>query len=340
MAKPPSQEFLLISEIQKILPSFPLSPYQESIGDDAAVRVNNTPGEKLVLTTDISVQDVHFTLQTMTFEEIGYRAMVSNLSDCAAMGALPDSAVVQLVFPKNSHDLVKSVESIYKGFARACERWRFPIVGGDLSSGKIWTIGITLIGALAAEERVLKRRGIKAGDALWVSGKPGASAAGLRAMQQWGRKKASIFYPKLVEAHIIPRPRIELGKAMTSLDRVHAMMDLSDGLSKDIATLCYENNVGFLFECGAVVPSKEMEQLAAELNENWKAWFFHGGEEYELLISAEPDFDLRSFDCAKSADIRRLGFFTSDFEGVRTSVAGGGTKELGYGSWDHVKRIL
>lgn len=340
MTPPPSSEYQLISRIQKLLPSFTNSNFEELIGDDAAVRVNNEAGEKLVMTTDISVQDVHFSLKTMTLEEVGYKAMVSNLSDCAAMGALPDSALVQLVFPSDCPDLDRSVESVYRGFARASERWRFPIVGGDLSSGSVWTIGIALIGSVPPGERVLKRRGIKAGDVLWVSGRPGKSAAGMVVLGRWGRQKAPETYSEFVQAHISPCPRIQEGRVLAGLTGVHAVMDLSDGLSKDVATLCYDNRLGFLFDSAAICTSEVMMKLAEETGMDWKEWFFHGGEEYELLVAADPDLDLRAQFGLEKVELKRLGCFSGGFEGVRIPKLEGGAEELVHRSWDHAKRIL
>ncbi|MFW6244528.1 MAG: thiamine-phosphate kinase, partial [Fibrobacterota bacterium] len=269
-----------------------------------------------------------------------YRAMVSNLSDCAAMGALPDSALVQLVFPADTTGLDESVESIYRGFARASERWQFPIVGGDLSSGQVWTLGIALIGSVPPGERVLKRRGVREGDALWVSGRPGESAAGLAVLGRWGRQRAPEMYTRFVQAHISPRPRIREGRVLAKQTGVHAVMDLSDGLSKDVATLCFDNHLGFLFDSAAIRAPESMVRLAEEVKVDWKEWFFHGGEEYELLIAADPDLDLRAQSGLEAAALNRLGSFTREFEGVRIPKPEGGTENLVHRSWDHAKRVL
>jgi len=338
-SKFPSNEYELIERIQKCLPDFrnSESSYEEMIGDDAAVRVNRAVGERLIITADISVEDVHFSLNTMTLEEAAYRAMVSNLSDCAAMGAKPDSALVQLVFPKNCTGITPSVENIYKGFGKACGRWKFPIVGGDLSGGDKWTIAITLIGSAAPGERVVKRRGICDGDVLWVTGTPGESSAGLAALLQWGREKSTEKYPQFVNAHITPVPRINEGRALAACSEVHAMMDLSDGLSKDIATLCFDNKLGFIFEKQAEEYGyEEMTVLADRLNCDWRNWFFHGGEEYELLFACDPSFQPGALHKLSDVKPLRLGVFTSQFSGVRLR-AGDDTVFLEPESWDHVK---
>jgi len=329
MNRSPSKEYEQILRIKELLPSAGGSQYEEMIGDDAAIRVCKKTGERLIITTDISVENVHFSVDAMTFEEIGYRAMVSNLSDCAAMGAIPDSAVVQLVFPKNSADVNTAIEQIYTGFARACERWSFPIVGGDLSGGEVWTIGITLIGRIPPDGRALRRTGIVDGDVLWMTGCPGESAAGFAAMARWGRGNVPAQYQRFVEAHISPVPRIEEGLAFAACQSIHAMMDLSDGLSKDVGTLCFDNNIGFLFE-DELSPSTEMINLAGDIRCDWKDWFYHGGEEYELLIACEPSTDPRKI--INNENMIRLGHFTSKMPGMFI-----GTDELISKSWDHCK---
>ncbi|MCL2182445.1 MAG: thiamine-phosphate kinase [Chitinispirillia bacterium] len=327
MNKFPSKEYELIRRIQQALPPVGTISYEETIGDDAAVRINRTAGERLVITADVSVENVHFSVDTMTFEEIGYKSMAGNLSDCAAMGAAPDSAVVQLVFPKKGVDVNSAVEKIYAGFARACVRWDFPVVGGDLSGGDAWTIGITLIGSVPPGGRILKRTGIVDGDALWVTGVPGESAAGLAALVRWGRDGVPAPYRRFVDAHISPVPRIGEGKMFAACQEIHAMMDLSDGLSKDVGTLCYDNGLGFVFDMG-LSPPAEMINLADEMGRDWRGWFYHGGEEYELLIACDPSIDPREI--INNKNITRLGYFTSGRQGMFI-----GANELISESWDH-----
>ncbi|NLE02228.1 MAG: thiamine-monophosphate kinase, partial [Fibrobacter sp.] len=189
----PSSEYELIHTLQGVLGFQDNPAYDVAIGDDAAIR-QCQGAEKLVLTTDISVENVHFSLKTASLREIGYKAMVTNLSDCAAMGALPDSALVALTFPASLKDLKSAIAEIYSGFAEACDRWKFPVVGGDLSSGNQWVISITLIGKSLPGSRILRRTGAKDGDLLWVSGFPGRSGAGLAALQKYGRIKEPEVY--------------------------------------------------------------------------------------------------------------------------------------------------
>jgi thiamine-monophosphate kinase len=343
MNKFPSKEYELIQRIQTILPAADSnSPYDIMIGDDAAIRVNKSAGEKLVITADVSVENVHFSTDTMTFEEIGYRSMVSNLSDCAAMGARPDGAVVQLVFPKagvNNTGINNAIEQIYTGFSKACKRWGFPIIGGDLSGGGVWTIGITLIGSAPPNGRLLKRTGIADGDALWVTGVPGESAAGLSVLARWGREGVPSWYKRFVDAHVTPEPAVDEGLALAENMSVHAMMDLSDGLSKDVATLCFENKLGFIFDADAIKNvSLDMIDLSNELQADFRDWFYHGGEEYELLFACDRSFDPSGIDniAKNKPNLMRLGRFTSKTQSVLIFGGNGETEELQMRSWDHV----
>lgn len=338
MKPAPSAEYELISRLNAIVQIGNKGQYGVTIGDDAAVRCASD-GSKLILTTDLSVENIHFSLSTMTMEEVGYRAMVSNVSDCAAMGALPDGALVQLVIP-NAEKGPERIESLYRGFAEVCRRWNFPITGGDLSRGSEWTIGITLVGRVESGERVLLRKGIVPGDRLWVSGFPGRSAAGLLLMGKNARDVISPEYRMLVDAHVRPSPRVELGRSLAADDSVHAMMDLSDGISKDCRTLCRENGCGVILRPPASHVPRQMIQLSAETGLPWTEWFFHGGEDYELLFAASADFSPSRHSAADSgADPVCIGEFIADEERI-VADAFGTMAPLGKGSYDHVAGLL
>ena len=133
----PSGEYALLAGLAKILGPAAVAgaPYELTLRDDAAIR-RCKGGERLVFTADISVENIHFTTDTMSFREIGFRAMASNVSDCAAMAASPEAAIVQLVFPAGEAGCAKRAASMYRGFAEACRKWSIRLVGGDLSGGR------------------------------------------------------------------------------------------------------------------------------------------------------------------------------------------------------------
>ena len=334
----PSGEYALLEKMRPYCRTDLAAPYEITLGDDAAVR--RARSERIILTADISVEDVHFSLKSMTLAEAGYRAMVSNISDCAAMGAVPDSALVQLVFPAGTPNLDKKVEEIYKGFSEALMRWKFPIVGGDLSGGTAWTIAITLVGQVPSGRRAMLRTGIKDGDVLWCTGYPGRSAAGFNAMGRFGRAKVPKEFRDLLECHIRPCPRVDEGMRLAKSHQVHAMMDLSDGLSKDAATLCFENNLGLILDPGSSQPPCAMVQLSSRLGVPWTEWFFHGGEDYELLFAAAPRFDPERGPRGKKNSFVKLGVFSSSIKKCVWRDTGGKLRTAEHRSYDHVKRTL
>ncbi|MBN1578239.1 MAG: thiamine-phosphate kinase [Chitinispirillaceae bacterium] len=335
----PSAEYELISRIQSVLGTHEGNYYEQGIGDDAAIRYD-PEGNRLIITTDLSVENVHFSRSYMSMREIGYRAMVSNLSDCAAMGALPDGAFVQLVIPERGSGGAQQVEELYRGFNEACKRWHFPVVGGDLSLGGQWVIGITLIGRVAAGQRVLLRKGMQSGDKVWVSGFPGRSAAGLHLLQTRGRNAIPVRYQSFADAHIRPVARIGVGMLLAADTAVHAMMDLSDGLSKDCRTLAHENGCGIILQADPSQVPQAMVQLSRETGRQWDQWFFHGGEDYELLFAASADFNPAV--CTRAADGCTplcIGECTAAVQGV--AMRQGGTVDpLPAAGYDHAGALL
>lgn len=333
----PSSEYELLAELSQVLGShaMPDKTYPLTLGDDAAIRQSQYEGEKTVITTDIAVENIHFKTKYMSFREIGFKIMAANVSDCAAMAARPEAALVNLVFPalEKSFFRLNAVE-LYKGFAEACEKWGFKIIGGDLASGPCWTIGITMIGNAPKNSRLLTRKGITPGDRLWATGLPGRSAAGLSALEKWGRDEIPPQYRQFVMQHVRPEPDVELALRLGGCSAVHAMMDLSDGISKDGRTLCFENNLGLLLEVNSLFPPATMVALAKDLDCSHVEWLLHGGEEYTLLFACAPGFD----PAEQLVDERviPLGTFTSSHKEIIARIAGDSIVDVSRGGWDHL----
>jgi thiamine-monophosphate kinase len=334
----PSGEYKLLEELKKTLgpAAAPGGSYELTLGDDAAIR-QGVRDERLVLTADIAVEDVHFTTDAMTFKEIGFRTMAANVSDCAAMAALPEAALVQLVFPRKARNLQKSSIALYRGFAEACRKWNYKLIGGDLSGGAVWTIGITMLGKVPG--RVLRRTGIRAGDALWVSGFPGRSAAGLAAIKRWGRKRLPEKYRGLVQCHVRPEPPVNLGVILGKSSKVHAMMDLSDGVSKDALTLGFENRLGLELSLDGLKVPDDMLALSRRLAIPWQEWALHGGEGYELLFAASRSFSAGDVPEEFRSGLIRLGVFT-DKNRDMVMREGGRIRNVPPKGWDHVAKIM
>ena len=337
----PSFEYELLDSLKPYL-NFHKSPrYPLTIGDDAAIRVCGAK-ERLILTADTFVQNVHFNLAYMTFEEVGYKAMAINLSDCAAMAALPDGALVQIVFPKKraADKVMSDIRRLYGGFFEACKNWDFPIIGGNLSKGPCWMIDITLLGRAEKRAPLFLRTGAKNSDGLWVSGCPGEAGAGLAALRTWGRRRVPAQYNSLVMRHVRPCPRIELGLALGKAPSVRALIDISDGVSKECRTLAYENSLGILLDDEPGCVSCPTRQLAKRLKKDWRRWYLDGGEDYELLFAAAKAFDPSKLIAKTGIPITRIGTFSRSFKGVCVRRNNGGIAPLSQGGWDHLRKAL
>ncbi|MBD3392478.1 MAG: thiamine-phosphate kinase [Chitinivibrionales bacterium] len=332
----PSREHRLLESLGPFLNYAPSQRYPAGIGDDAALR-RCRRGERLVFTADTLVEGVHFSLAYMTLAEVGFKAMVANLSDCAAMGAGPDGALVQIVFPQKQRARAKRhVKELYSGIRKACRRWGFPVVGGNISMGPSWIVDVTLVGRLGAKQRALHRSGARPGDVLWVSGRPGESAAGLAAIRRWGRARAPGELQALIRRHVAPSARIRAGNALAADRNVRAVIDVSDGVSKDCLTLSYENDLTAELLLTEALASSAMRRAAAQLGADWQDWFLHGGEDYELLFAASPAFDPGRLRNQQGVRFRRIGRFTDRGFGAWVKTCDGSRARLSSGGWDHL----
>ena len=259
----------IIEEIKKRCKQISDKNFDVSIGDDCAVRKRETCGN-LLLSADISIEDVHFSRKYMSLFEIGYKSAVSNVSDIAAMGGTPDFFIISLAFPKSFSD--EEILQLYDGIIAAAKEYCVSIVGGDLSKSDKIIVSITIGGI--SDKRILRRNGAKVGDDIWVSGFPGTSGRGLDLLQKYGREKAEEIDEKAVSAHIRPKARIKLGNYLANNKLVHSCIDISDGVAKEIRTIARESGVGAQIF------------VAAQYDD----FFFNGGEDYELLWTADKSF--------------------------------------------------
>jgi thiamine-monophosphate kinase len=264
------RETEIIDEIRIRCKRIPDKKFRVSIGDDCAVRKRINSGN-LLLSADISIEDIHFSRKYMSLHEIGYKSAVSNVSDIAAMGAAADFLLVSLAFPSSFSN--NEILEIYDGIIAAGIEYNVPIVGGDLSVSEKIIVSIS-IGGISGK-RILMRSGAKAGDNIWVSGFPGMSGLGLNLLQKYGRKEAERMNREAVIAHITPKAQIKLGMYLSNEKSVHSCIDISDGIAKEIRTIAEKSAVG----AEIFTPKENFE------------FFFCGGEDYELLFTADKSFN-------------------------------------------------
>ena len=210
------------------------------IGDDGAV-LAVPPSQSLVVTTDTLVNGVHFSPQTTSAEDVGWRAVAANLSDLAAMGASPLGITVALALPPETE--LAWLDGLYQGIAACLNPFATPLVGGDLCRASEISLSITAFGCVTSG---IYRRQARVGDAIVVSGVHGASRAGLELLlndQQWHDLDPQIR-ENFISAHQRPRPRLDLLEPLQRLkiERI-AGMDSSDGLGDAVIQLAHESGV-------------------------------------------------------------------------------------------------
>lgn len=256
------------------------------IGDDCAL-LRVSAGEEIAVTTDLSIDGRHFRLDWHTPEAVGHRALARGLSDLAAMGARPVAAFLSLGLPAELALTRRGGRSwadrFYDGLLALAAEHKTPLAGGDLAESPVALADIVLLGAVP-RGRALLRSGARVGDAMYVTGMLGGSAAGLRALSQSGAARRSRLIASkkcdaALAAHLFPQPRIAQGLWLRRRRAATAAIDISDGLSTDLAHLCEESGLGAELDARAL-PIAQGASMDDALN---------GGEDYELLFTAAVD---------------------------------------------------
>ncbi|MGH7740031.1 MAG: thiamine-phosphate kinase [bacterium] len=250
------------------------------IGDDAAI-LKPSPGHELVFTTDMLVEGRHFDLKTISPWQLGAKALAVNISDCAAMGAKPTAAVVSLGVPKNFEPA--SLEAFYDGMAAWGGQFGVEIVGGDTVGADQFVVNVALIGEVETG-KALRRSGAKPGDAVFVTGTLGDSAAGLEALLR-PSPKGKETEPLLVKRHLTPVPRFVAGRYLSTHRAASAAIDLSDGLSSELFHLSEASDVGVEIHEEALPLSDALVHFCAERKLDPIEFALNGGEDYELLFT-------------------------------------------------------
>ncbi|MFQ5695670.1 MAG: thiamine-phosphate kinase [Terriglobia bacterium] len=248
------------------------------IGDDAAV-FSGEGRRDWVVTADFLVENVHF-LPQQPARAVGWKALARSLSDTAAMGARPRYALVSLALPARTPEAW--VEEFYAGLGQLARRHGVRVAGGDLSAARQIVADVQMVGEVAKGEAVL-RRGARPGHLLCVSGQLGLSRLGLACLRH---RVASVrpLLKRAVRAHFFPQPRVRLGRFLAARG-VSAMIDLSDGLSTDLAHLCKASRVGARLYAGKIPALKLPPAVARRFRTTALELALDGGEDYELLFA-------------------------------------------------------
>jgi thiamine-monophosphate kinase len=293
------------------------------LGDDCALLPDGSG--VLALSTDVSVEGVHFRLDWIELAEIGWRAAAAGLSDLAAEGAQPLGVLSAITVPAGAteEDLVE----VAGGIGAATAAVSSAVLGGDLSRGPVWSVTVTVIGRA---ERPVTRAGARPGDGVWVTGALGAARA---AVESW--RRGEVPPDDARRAFARPQPRISAGRWLAA-HGARAMLDLSDGLAADAAHLAAASDVRLhlTLETVPVAPAAIAE--ARRLGLPVQQFAAQGGEDFELLVALPPEFGeagVREFEAACGLALTRVGTVERG-SGVRAELLGRRLELQGY---DHFR---
>jgi len=320
-------EFGLIDLLAEMIGDVADSRLIIGIGDDTAAWHGDSSIQ--LATVDSLIQDMYFSFDTASWEEVGWKALAVNLSDIAAMGGLPRYALVSLSLPGDTE--VDNVAALYRGMLDLAQQSKVAIIGGNISSAPKVAIHITVLGGAANQNsHILTRAAAKPGEKIAVTGYLGASAAGLEMLTKqlaFDPEAASSFR----KAFLQPYPRITEGQLLVE-QGVKTAIDISDGLVADLRHVCQASRVGARLDVDRVPISPP---LKANFGDRALEMALSGGEDYELLFTASPVL-IDKVRALTSCPITVIGEITADRAGEITLVDGKGDPvDLYKTGWDH-----
>jgi len=339
-----SGELALIERIRRRSAGPHSSAIRLGIGDDCAILRPRT-GEDLLVTTDFSLEGRHFRSSTSepawhSPKSIGHRTLARGLSDIAAMGARPLAAFLSLALPKTAARNPAWLDGFLDGLLSLAALHNVPLAGGDTSESPSPHIlaDIVLLGA-APRGRALLRSGARPGDLLYCTGSLGGAAAELALLQKSPRRFRTAT-PADDHPHLFPVPRLKTGQALLRRNLATACLDISDGLSSDLAHLCQASSAAAGFPVAAEIDAALLpaHPLTAHLTDVEQITaILHGGEDYELLFTAAASTKIpRSLDGVPLTRIGRI-LKRAKFTPQMTILAEGIRFELQPQGWEHLR---
>ncbi len=290
------------------------------IGDDCAV-LRVPPGHELLVTTDFTIENVHFRRDWHDPWSVGRRCLTRGLSDIAAMGGVPRAAFLSLAVASDVPQ--RWINGFLKGLLDLAKQFNVPLAGGDTaqSTGGIQA-DIVVLGSIPKGKAVL-RSGANPNDHIYVTGKLGGSAATLARLMESKSGRAKYF------RHFLPGPRVAVGQWLRQRGIPSAMIDLSDGLSTDLEHICQESHAGAEIEAKAIPRARVgrgKEQVALE-------FALHGGDDYELLFTSAASVPSK----IAGVPITRIGRILKS-PGMRLIWGEGKVRLLKAEGWEHFKK--
>lgn len=307
----------------------------KGVGDDAAVL--NYKKNKLVVTTDLLLEGIHFNLIYTPLKHLGYKSVIVNLSDVYAMNAIPKQITVSIGI-SSKHSL-EMIEELYEGIKLACKIYNVDIVGGDTSSSITGlTISITAIGEIETQE--VYRNTARKNDIICVTGDLGASYLGLQLLE----REKEIFkshpeaqpeledYGYLLERQLKPEARKDVIDFFKEVNVIPtSMIDISDGLSSDLIHICTQSEKGCRIYESKLPVHEQTRKMANEFNLDATTAVMNGGEDYELLFTISPDkFEL----IRNNPAITEIGFITDKKEDMYLEAKDGSLVGITAQGWN------
>jgi thiamine-monophosphate kinase len=329
-------EFALIERIRKIVPDIKKKGIILGIGDDTAV-IQLDKTRALLVTCDIQIEDQHFRWDYISPYQLGKRAMAVNISDIAAMGGKPTVALVSLALP--GAFATTDFDEMFKGMQDQLNEFKGVIIGGNLarSSEKI-IVDITLLGEIELA-KLLKRDGARVGNRIFVTGLLGAATAGFYLLTKYGNDYPA-KYSSYIQAHLVPKPRVVVAQQISSLGVATSMIDLSDGLASDLNHICKRSRVGAeIFKHNLPLPGHRIE-LEKLLRKDLINLALHGGEDYEILFTADKDVDfalIQQIVKKTGVKITEVGRIVSKDKGFYMIDKNKDKEEITSSGWDHFR---
>jgi thiamine-monophosphate kinase len=253
------------------------------IGDDCAVIPNNANNSWLI-STDALVEDVHFSISTISAEDLGSKAISVNISDVAAMGGTPKFVFISCAIPDHLDNVF--MKRFISGIKEQTKKHNIHLLGGDTTASKSkFFISVTIIGQ-ANNNKIKYRSTAKIGDNICITGMPGASAAGL----ELTKNIQSLICEDdkyLINKHFAPHIYLQESQYLANFNSVHAMIDCSDGLNKDISRICTQSNCSININVDMIPIDDRLQRICAKNNWDLYKFLLTGGEDYYLIFTID-----------------------------------------------------
>jgi thiamine-monophosphate kinase len=333
-------EFGLIDRISKKFKIYNKST-ELGIGDDAAIL--KTSKNRQLLSADLLIEGVHFDLSYVPLKHLGYKAVVVNVSDIAAMNGQPRQITISMGL--SNRFSVEAVDELFEGIKIACDHYKVDLAGGDTSSSGTGLILSVAITGEVAPDRIVKRSTARINDVICVTGDLGGAYVGLQVLE---REKQEFLvnpdmHPKLesydyvVKRQLKPEARMDIIPELSDAGVIPmSMIDISDGVASDLMHICHQSNVGANIYEDKLPIAKMTYDTAVEFNMDPITCVLNGGEDYELLFTIKQE----DYEKIKNhPDIHFIGYIHEKDKGINLVTKGKNTVPLRAQGWEHFKKL-